>query len=400
MKALEGSTSSSAPAMVFNRKTGRSTIELPRTGIKIPYPEVLTIAIDMGGCKTKVGVMKDGTTIEIFTLLPYVYTEDVPKGASRRLSRQVESGSIGGISALLTATEDGQEGENKDNIVFERKGKRISGGKAAGDLGGQTGLGRSKLDLLEEKVIMALIMAGISPDAEFKLSLALPGKQDTFEAEQSRVPRLLKRVSWTQDTGAYNPSAKLIKVVPEGSHGHLYSMLVDPSLPDFSKIKHMNIDGGWREIKALAFDSSNLSQPSRTQSGVREVGINEAYRRVAENIGEENHEAPEFVTAVNEALNLKGEAPKYYVRSLGESVDLWEEAQNVFDDFQDEYIEEVVQLIPAGYHHFCLFGGVMHRYGDAIAEEIEDRTGGQCVIMDPYPEYVNVLCQVVDLACS
>jgi hypothetical protein len=42
----------------------------------------------------------------------------------------------------------------------------------------------------------------------------------------------------------------------------------------------------------------------------------------------------------------------------------------------------------------------MHRYGDVLAEEIEERTSGQCVIMDPYPEYVNVLCQVADLACS
>jgi len=401
MKALEGSTStSSAPAMVLNRKTGRSTIELPRTGIKIPYPEVLTIAIDMGGSKTKAAIMKDGTTIEIFTLPPYVHTEDVPKGASRRLSRQVGSNSVGGISSLLTATEDSQDEATNDNIVFERKGKRISGGKAAGDMGGETGLGQSKLDLLEEKVIMALIMAGISPDAQFKLSLALPGKQGTFEAEQARVPRLLKRVSWSQDTGAYNPSAQLIKVVPEGAHGHLYSMLVDPSLPDFSKIKHLNIDGGWRETKGLAFDTSNLGQPSRTQSGVLEVGINEAYRRVAATIGEPNHESPEFVAAVNESLRLKGEAPKYYVKSLGESVDLWEEAQSVFDDFEEEYIEQAITLIPAGYHHFCLFGGVMHRYGDVLAEEIEERTSGQCVIMDPYPEYVNVLCQVADLACS
>jgi hypothetical protein len=44
-------------------------------------------------------------------------------------------------------------------------------------MGGETGLGQSKLDLLEEKVIMALIMAGISPDAQFKLSLALPGNK-------------------------------------------------------------------------------------------------------------------------------------------------------------------------------------------------------------------------------
>jgi hypothetical protein len=72
----------------------------------------------------------------------------------------------------------------------------------------------------------------------------------------------------------------------------------------------------------------------------------------------------------------------------------------VFDDFEEEYIEQAITLIPAGYHHFCLFGGVMHRYGDVLAEEIEERTSGQCVIMDPYPEYVNVLCQVADLACS
>jgi hypothetical protein len=162
----------------------------------------------------------------------------------------------------------------------------------------------------------------------------------------------------------------------------------------------MNIDGGWREIKGLAFDSSNLAVPSRTQSGIREFGINEAYRRVAETIGEENHESPEFVAAVNEALQKKENAPKYYVRNVGESVDLWEEAKPIFDDFQDEYTEETMSLVQPGYSHFCLFGGVMRTYGDAIADEIEDRTGGECVIVDPYPEYANVLCQVVDLACT
>jgi len=408
MKALEGSPTPHSNISI-SKRTGRHIVQLPsKAAIKIPHPEVLTIAVDVGGDKTKVAIMTDAHTVEVFTLPPYVYMEDIPRGASRQRTRAVEP-IASGISAMLTTTTDDSNEEvappRTDNLSFERKGKRIIGGKGAGDLGGRTGLGQSKLELLEEKVIMALIMAGVKPDSEFKLSVALPGKKGTFEREQSQVPIKLKRLAWTQDN-AYNPSAKLIKTVPEGAHGHLYPLLVNPSLPDFSKmpdfskIKHANFDGGWREMKVLAFDTSNLGQPSGTQSGVLEVGINEAYKRVAEQIGEENHESPEFVLAVNEALKLGSQAPKYYVRAYSQSVDLSEDARIIFDDYQEEYIEEAFKLIPPGYHHFCLFGGVMHHYGEALGEEIEARTGGECWVMDPCPEFVNAICQVVDLACS
>jgi hypothetical protein len=404
-KALTGSAS---PLRInVSKKTGRHTFHLPFNELKIPHFDGLNIAVDPGGSGTKVGIMRDANTIEVLTLPPYVFTEEVPKGASRRLSRESGIGENSGIAAMLTATTDERNQEkspavDKNNISFERKGKRIVGGKSAGDLGGKTGLGQSKLELLEEKVIMALILAGIDINTAFKLSISLPYKRETFEVEQSRVPRLFRRLSWTQDGKTYTPDPKVIKVVPEGAHGHLFSMLVDPSLPNYATIKHMNLDGGWREIKGLAFDSTNLNQPSRTQSGIREFGINEAYRRVAEIIGEGNHESPEFVSAVNECLEKELEAPKYFVRSIGESVDLWEVAESVFDDFQDEYIDEAMKLIQPGYNHFCLFGGVMRPsvYGDALVEEIEDRTGGECTIMQPYPEFANVLCQVVDLACS
>lgn len=405
MRALTGSK----PRISVNKKTGVYTITLPKTAISIPHPTKRIIAVDTGGSKTKVGELVDSFTIQVRTLPPYVYIEDVPKGESRRVSRQKNGNGGGGISALLTAS-DSPEEETETNhshsenspLVFERKGKRVTGGKDAGDLGGKTGLGTSKLELLEEKVIMSLLaMGGISPgEFEFKLSVALPYARGTFEAEEARVPRLLRRINWTQHGVSYNPKADLIKVVPEGAHGHLYSMLVDPSLPDYSKIKHMNIDGGWREIKALAFDSSNFGRPSATQSGIKQFGINEAYARVARVIGEENHEAPEFVNAVNEALKSEDPDFKYYVRNIGESVPLLEEARPIFDDFQEEYVDQVMDLIQPGYSNYCLFGGVMHHFGDAIAEEIEDRTGGECIIIDPFPEFANVICQVCDLACS
>lgn len=408
-RALTGS----APKISVSKRTGRTTIHLPKISgspIAIPYSDIPTISVDMGGSETKIGVMEGNSAVHIMTLPPYVLVEDVPKGTARRVSRQSGANEIGGISALLTSgsgektsdshDDDEKEAIDKNHVSFERKGRRISGGKSAGDLGGATGLGASKLELLEEKVIMALIMAGVTGDKKFKLSITLPYKRDTFEAEQARVPRLLRNLSWSLDGKSHKPEPELIKVVPEGAHGHLYPMLVDPDLPDYSRVKHMNIDGGWREIKALAFDSTNLGVPSKTQSGICEFGINEAYRRVAEIIGETNHESPEFVNAVNEALQKKEAAPPYYVRSIGESVSLWEEAQSVFDDFQSEYTEQVLTLVQPGYNHFCLFGGVMNHFGEPIADEIEDRTGGECTIIDPFPQYVNVFCQTVDLACT
>lgn len=402
MRALAGSK-----PQVTVSKNGVYTIRLPKTSIAIPQPTMTTIAVDTGGSRTKVAEMLDPFTIRVRTLPPYVFIEDAPKGESRRVSRQKSEVGSGGISALLAAaaTDENENAGNEpaDNGVlsFERKGKRVVGGKDAGDLGGQTGLGASKLDLLEEKIIMSLISAGVIPgDFLFKLSVALPYARGTFETEEARVPRLLRRINWTQNGVSYNPKADLIKVVPEGAHGHLYSMLVDPSLPDYSKLKHMNIDGGWREIKALAFDSTNLGKPSKTQSGIKSFGINEAYRRVAQAIGEDNHESPEFVNAVNEALKSKNPDFKFYVRSLGESVPIYDEALPVFDDFQDEYVDQVMELIQPGYNNYCLFGGVMHHFGDAIAEEIEERTGGECIIIDPFPEFANVICQVADLACS